>query len=60
MLLTIGESVTSSYSERVTALSTRIGGVRGTADTEAELPRVCSPNTKAEHNLLLTLQHRYR
>ncbi|KIO31852.1 hypothetical protein M407DRAFT_217107 [Tulasnella calospora MUT 4182] len=40
MLLTIGEPVTSSYSEKVTALSTRIGGVRGATVDEAEPPRV--------------------
>ncbi|KAG8927958.1 hypothetical protein FRC01_006670 [Tulasnella sp. 417] len=40
MLLTIGESATSSYSEKVTALSTRIGGVRGETVAEAEPPRV--------------------
>lgn len=40
MLLTIGEPVTSSYSEKVTALSTRIGGVRGATAVEAEPPRV--------------------
>ncbi|KAG8988315.1 hypothetical protein FRB90_002833 [Tulasnella sp. 427] len=40
MLLTIGEPITSSYSEKVTALSTRVGGVRGTTDAEAQLPTV--------------------
>ncbi|KAG8990563.1 hypothetical protein FRB90_001720 [Tulasnella sp. 427] len=40
MLLTIGEPITSSYSEKVTALSTRVGGVRDTTDAEAQAPTV--------------------
>lgn len=49
MLLTIGEPVTSSYSEKVTALSTRIGGVREATAVEAEPPRVRSSHNEARY-----------